>query len=475
MTAGWDEGLIDEPLPPQNGQVVNPYIPGILDLRWDDPALLAGNSVFTVVGVNIYRSDASDRGPYYRLNSVPVGGGFYRDLTTIEMVRREVISWETGWVSKGDAPNDRRWVLRTERPIVKSTFQAPHNQATPANAPSDVTVYVDNVEVPVDSVFGPTGEITLVNVGSVDVARQRIDAPLLPTETSTVEVTYYASRNIVRSGLELQTYYRFSTVVIDLTTPSGYRETPLGRCPPAISGQTETMDYIWREAVRRNQWILQQGGERAKVFIRRTAGIPCSHGLDPQTIEFGGQPSQRCLTCFGTGFVGGFDGPFDIIMAPDDAERKVAQSGWGRSRQHSQEVWMGPSPVVTMRDFIVKQTNERYSIGPVRRPTNRGVFLQQHFTLGSLDEADIRYAVPIDGVEKLTWPQTRSTVVQAPTFAADGMAQSPEQKAINGQAPDADPWPVGPTAEAPMGTDDGSSSPDTEQRGRTPVWANINR
>ena len=901
MPEGWDPGPSDQPLPPQNGQVVNPFVKGILDIRWDDPALLAGNSLYTVVGVNVYRSDASDRGPYFRLNSIPVGGGFYRDLTDMIPIHREVIPWDSGWVSRGDAPNVRRWTLRTSKPIVKAVFQPPYSRATPANSPADVTVYVNNVIVPVEAVFGPTGDVTLVNTGDIDVARQRIDAPTLPTETSTVEVSYFAAQNVVRAGLELQTYYRLTTVVIDPTTPSGYRESGLGYCPPIISGQTEALDYIWREAVRRNQWIVQQGGERAKVFIRRTAGVPCSHGMDPRTIEFGGQPSIRChicfvpgtlvrtetgyrpiekvkvgdrvlssdglyhnvtkvfetpyegdlvsltstvstvpilvtpehpfktlrgahkrkggcgpkcdrfiergdgnawrgsvtllpsgrwwarvqigesrgkgrkalgtfttreeaqraiaeyqqnshepghilvwedavnlrakdwlvgkapveeqdlqivsipadvqkntslgtvrlgpssftvdedflwmvglylaegssgsrticfslhadetvfqerlmryfsflgynpsirvddrsegsgavvsvnsttlaewfpvwlgrgcankhipeelmklpvaktwaliqgihdgdgsksnreitqtseilalqlaellhrvgeqplirqqrsniltskgnvrklaycvswaesttprinrkgrwafgrellarirkvgrqaysglvynlevegdhtyvvqgvLThnCFGTGFVGGYDGPFDVLIAPDDAERKISQTMTGRRREHSQEVWMGPSPVVTMRDFIVKQTNERYAIGPVRRPTNRGVYLQQHFQTGALDEADIRYAVPIDGVEKYAWPQNRWAIVQTPTSFVDGYPPTPQQRQINGLTPTADPWPLNPTAEAPMGTSNGSSPPELEKRGRTTVWSNINR
>jgi hypothetical protein len=475
MPEGWDPTSTDRPLPPQNGQAVSPFITGILDIRWDDPALLAGNSIYTVVGVNVYRSDASDRGPYFRLNALPVGGGFYRDLTDMVPVHREVIPWDTGWIFRGDAPNLRRWTLRTSQPIVKAVFQPPYSRATPANSPSDVTVYINGILVPVESVFGPTGEVTLVNLGDIDVARQKIDNPVLPTETSTVEVSYFAAQNIVRSGLELHSYYRLTTVVIDPTTPSGYRESGLGYCPPIISKQTEALDYIWREAVRRNQWIVQQGGERAKIFIRRTAGIPCTHGMDPRTIEFGGQPSIRCQICFGTGFVGGYDGPFDVLIAPDDAERKITQTMTGRRREHTQDVWIGPSPVVTMRDFIVKQTNERYSIGPVRRPTNRGVYLQQHFMIGSLDEADIRYAVPIDGVEKYAWPQNRWSIVQTPTSFVDGYPPTPQQRQINGLTPTADPWPLGPTAEAPMGTSNGSSPPELEQRGRTTVWSNISR
>ena len=67
MAAGWDPQAADFPLPPQNGIVVTPFQKGVHDLRWDNPGLLAGNSPYTIVGVNIYRSDASSRGPFHRL------------------------------------------------------------------------------------------------------------------------------------------------------------------------------------------------------------------------------------------------------------------------------------------------------------------------------------------------------------------------------------------------------------------------
>jgi len=102
VVAGWDPSPSDQPLPPQNGSVFSAFMPGVLDLRWDDPSILGGNAGFTVVGVNIYRSDTSDRGPFYRINEFPVGGTFYRDQTTNVQVT-ETVSW-ADWTYKGVQP-----------------------------------------------------------------------------------------------------------------------------------------------------------------------------------------------------------------------------------------------------------------------------------------------------------------------------------------------------------------------------------
>ena len=463
MSHGWAPGPTDQPLPPQNGQVISPFLRGMLDIRWDDPAILARNAAWTVVGVNVYRSDGTDRGPYHRLNALPLGGTFYRDVTDLTKVTKEVVNWNTSWISKGDNPNNRQWSFRTKNSITKRVLGTNSNQSVEmANAPTDVTVYIDGVEVPVDDVFGSSGEVTLVNTGTYDLVTEKNTAAVLPSATSSVTVTYWTARNHVRSGLETNLFYRLTTVVIDTTTPSGYRETALGYCPPLTVTAVESMDYIWAEAVRRNHWILQQGGERVKVFVRKQSGVPCSCKMDDRTRQYNKQPSSRCVRCYGSGFLGGYEGPYDIIVAPDDAERRIAQTQFGRRKEHTYEVWTGPSPLMTQRDFLVKQTNERYSVGAVRRPTNRGNLLQQHFNIGYIDEQDIRYQVPVDGPDITAWPETRY-----------GRPYYPPQP-VDGALPDTEPHPVSTDTQVPMETEKDSVPDERQRRGRSPVWENQN-
>jgi len=466
--SGWGPSPGDQPLPPQNGSVQSPYIAGVLDLNWDNPSLLAKNAAYTVVGVNVYRSDVSDRGPFYRINEFPVGGTFYRDWTQNVQIT-ETVTW-ADWKYKGDGPNTRKYSFATKQcPVVKQVPEPPYDEPTHANAVTDVTLTIDGVEVPPNSVFGPTGEIVLINQGYFDVVTEKNVAAILPTENSVVEVSYWVNTNHLRSSLDTSLFYRLTTVVLDSETPSGYKETELDWCKPILSSAVESMDYIWREAVRRNAWILQQGGERVKVFIRRTTGISCNCGLNPRTKEYLGQHSQRCDVCYGTGFVGGYEGPYEVIIAPDDFERRISQGMTGRHKEHSGEVFMGPSPVVTQRDFVVKQTNERYSIGPARRPTNRGNMLQQHFNIAYLDEQDIRYKVPLDGTGEFLRPQTRYGFRQYPSMPVDGELNFPEST-----APDQAAYPEGPDSQTPMQTDKQPWAEGTQQRGRTPVWENQN-
>lgn len=446
------------PVAPLNPQVVHAYFKGVLDLRWDPPAIIAKNTPFDVVGVNIYRSDTSERGPYMRLNAEPVGGTFYRDFTDNALVQDEVVEWETAWTARGEQANSRNWVFHTiNRPVVKQKPGLVY-----ANSVFDVMVKINGVDVPVHSVFGPTGEITLSNVRGFDFVRQAWLEPILPTEQSEVVVTYRWNRNFVRTNLDGKVWYRITTVARDEASESGYRETPLEFAEPVTFRSVEPLNYIWREAMRRNNWILEQGGERIKFFIRKTTGCRCFCGRDPRVIENSQQALGTCLVCFGTGYIGGYEGPYDGIVAPDDADRAVRQEQQGRNTDHLQDVWTGPSPLLTQRDFIVKQTGERYSIGPVRRPSERGNIMQQHFQMRYRNETDVIYMVSMYDTTELCWPETRGrpAVTQGNAWMEEG--------------PPTGMWPVGAEyQQTPMQTEKDNIPNEREQRGRTPTWANI--
>jgi hypothetical protein len=456
---GWEAGPNDCPAPPINVEVVSPLFTGTLDVRWDNPAILAKNGKFDIVGVNVYRSDTSERGPYVRLNAMPVGGTFYRDFTDNAFADNEVVDWETSWLSRGEQANNARWTFRVQHyPMVKKS-----GQSIAADSPMDVQLIIDGQTVPVQAVFGPTGEVTLINVRGYNFTTERWIEPVLPTGPETaVSISYNWNKNTVKTNLDSKIWYRVTTVARDPSSPTGFRETPLDFAEPATFRAVERLDYIWREAIRRNNWVLEQGGERVKVFVKKTSGEQCFCGRDPRTIEYDQQPDSRCEICFGTGFCGGYEGPYDMIVAPDDAERAVRQTPNGRYLEHVQDVWTGPSPLLTQRDFVVKQTGERYSIGPVRKPSNRGNIMQQHFQIKYLDEKDIRYKIPLFDTTELCWPECRGrpAVMQGGAWATE--------------YPPTGPYPEGADyQQTPMQTEKDNVPDEREQRGRTPVYENI--
>jgi len=385
------------PVPPLNLFLTSGYQAGVYDLCWDDPASMANNSRFSIVGVNLYRSFDSEFGPFERITDLPVGSVFWRDQTLNAIEVGELVE-DSKWVVRGSESAgvfNRRYIFQTVRcPLVRAG-----SQNVLADNATDVVVTINGEVAPVLFVDGESGEIEVDLTAYPNVATQLLDPVTLPEAGSGVEVrvTYRYNQNFVKTDLMQRVFYRVTTVGIPVfkpieeCSPQDLVETPLERAAATSNYEIEKLDWIWTESVRRNRWILDQGGERVKVLLRKHVGQPC-----PCVVASHGQALNDCTLCFGTRILGGYEGPYDIVIAPDDAERRITQSMNGRTVEHTYEVWTGPSPLLSQRDLIVKVNGDRYSIGPVRMPTNRGMVLQQHFNIGHLDEKDIRYSVPID-------------------------------------------------------------------------------
>lgn len=428
------------PAPPLNLFMTSGYEPGVIDLAWDDPSYLSWNSRFCLCGINIYRSFDSEFGPYHRLTDVPIGATFWRDRTDV-VVEEERIGSDQ-WILRGDETADmylHRYTFRTlYNPIVKSG-----SQGVWADNFRDVQVWIDDQEASIWRVDGYSGEIEINPFRYPNVELQSLDPSVVPSDVSDVVAVYRRVRNLVQTDLAQRIFYRVTTVGVPITKPietaqpQDFVETPLERAAFTSNAEIEKQDWIWREAVRRNRWILSQGGERVRVFVRKRAGIPCDCVNRPSSH----QPMSDCIKCYGTGFLGGYEGPYSLVIAPDDAERRIIQRDVGRSVEHTYEVWTGPSPLLSQRDFLVKINGDRYSIGAVRMPTNRGMVLQQHFSIGHLDEKDIRHKVPMD------------------TSRRDIVTETDE---------------VIPPEHQPAEITDKPGIPDErERRGRTATWENI--
>ena len=443
------------PAPPMNLDVLYAFDANLnaFDLRWDDPSQMTAHNNWTILGVNIYRSTDSEFGPFYRINDEPIGATFYRDETTNEEVVDEDVS-DRFLSFGGDDDESGRYIFRTKNyPIVRSD-----SEAVPSESPEDVVVKVDGVTVKPVAVHGETGEVQLRTTKHRDPATNELRDPVIPKPDSTVTCSYHYNVSQVKNELHHQVFYRITTVGYrdwDGVDADGdpieaeLRETPLEWTKAKTVNHLENMDYIWREAIRRNSWILDQGGERVYVFLRKWTGERCFTCWEQDY----NQPRNDCDECYGTGIRDGYEGPYEVIVAPPDVERRINLEEHGFFIEESYEVWTGPSPMLSQRDFMVKQNNDRYSIGPVRMPTNRGNVLQQHFTVNHLDENDIRYDVPLN-IGTLDYPQTRTSDWQDDVHR-------------EGENP--------PPVNNPQITDHEDVPDEIDQRGRTPTYDNINK
>jgi hypothetical protein len=429
------------PLAPREVQVTASFLVGSLDVRWENPNSISENQALDVVGVNIYRSYDDELGNYTKINAVPLGALFYRDSTELVYQENEPVTW----LSRGSNPR-KEWVFQVAHvPIIK-----PSSQAEISYKPVDIVFKISGTPVRVKQVVGHTGEVFLFTTGWWDHSAQNIIEATLPSLEDVTTCSYYWNKGLIVGHPNRRIFYRVTSVLEDDT------ETPLSETLPHSVEEVEKLDYIWREAVRRNAWILDQGGERVLVFLRRWLGSKCScYDYDME------QAKATCEICYGTGVVGGYDGPYSLIISPSDADRKRKWAPQGFIPEKAEEVWTGPSPVLTHWDFIVKQNGERCSIGSVRIPMVRGARLQQHIQIGLLQDHDVRYKVPINGSDQVV------------PIADTGYTQSIGSEEEPVGPPPGSPLPEDLTDASPVITENPDIPEGKRKKGRTVTFDNL--
>lgn len=382
---------LTRPLAPRNLMVTSPYQVGKTDIRWDNPKLIPQNNDLYILGVNVYRSLESPYGPYEKITENPVEVLYYRDETKEVTVTEDA----TPTLRYYNEP-DKRWNIYSQRrPIVQ-----PGKNGKISDRIDDVIVEIDDgdgtyVTVPAFTVSGPTGEVTLISGPTYNYSVNQVIPPRLPhPPLGRVRLTYTYLGNQVLSRLNQRIYYKATTVAVDPNDNTKRIESPIEEVEWRSTFDIEEIDYVMKEMIRRNRWLLEQAGERVKVFTRKWMGEKCSDYEDSH-----GQSHQDCDTCFGTSYVNGYSGPYDIIIAPPESEKSIELLDMGLHIRYAFETWTGPFPLLNERDVIVRQNNERYIVGPVNPQGFRGTILQQHFTIEYIDEKDIRYKIGITGGE----------------------------------------------------------------------------
>jgi hypothetical protein len=337
------------PAPPLNLFMTSGYERGVIDLTWDNPTDLALNSRFRILGVNLYRSFDSDFGPFQRVTDLLVGSRFWRDRTDNELVVEEDVTGQFVLFGECAAVGDRgpRYVFKTRNyPIVKEG-----SQQINADTGDDIRVYIDGQEARVLNVWGSTGEVEIDPFVYVNVATQSWDPSLIPAgggvpaqmgpevggvpgggngqPTSTVTCTYRYTRQLIRTDLFQRIHYRATCVGIpidkDLSVcqPQDLVETPIEHATATHTMEIEKLDWIWREAIRRNRWILEQGGERVKVFLRKNVGLLCPCIPD----DYHHQPINDDPTCFVPGTLVSTELGWRPIEEIKEGERVLSADG----------------------------------------------------------------------------------------------------------------------------------------------------
>ena len=281
----------------------------------------------------------------------------------------------------------KEYCIQTSRfPIVDSS-----GTNKPTDKIEEINVTINGQKAYIKQLMGIEGTIFLETDRAYDEIKKQWFTPPVPDEYSTVLVSYKVKFHTTNVHLRKNYFYKISCLTIEDETDLDLIESEYLK--------PEKLNYIWEEAIRRNAWIRDQGGERVLLFIKMRAGEVCSCVLRDVKQRTHVKPDKDCPICYGSGFVGGFFGPVPVIIAPLTAENKISQTERGMKLDLQVETWIGNFPLVTQRDMIVRRNGDRMLIGPVTSVEVHGTLTQQHFTIENIDPKDVRYQFPIQPLQ----------------------------------------------------------------------------
>lgn len=368
--------------------VLNSSYVGSRDLWWvDDPE--------ATKGYNIYRA-YDHPSNWKKLNNFLWRGHFWRDQAALEEV--EYIVKDVDWVERGELG---RWGFKL--PDIPYS-DVVHFRPKVATSPDDVkvsTVDIDNnivdlrpvsvialdqtVWLPADNSLAQGGAVSdTAQVSSGNVSQANYAAVV------EVRVKFKRLANFV--DIYTSMARQFYTVV-GVGEHGELHKPGADRSKIVNTQEVDNLTWEFAEMVNRNQWIFEQTGEPAYIMFRRTRGEPCGC-IRPEAGL--GTPRHGCPSCYETGVVGGYYGPYDLLYIPPDTAlvREIDEGGGIKTSRESRS-FLTNTPIVQDGDLLIRRNGERLVIHGVTYKNPRGVLLQQDFGVELLKEGDTRYLIPI--------------------------------------------------------------------------------
>lgn len=207
----------------------------------------------------------------------------------------------------------------------------------------------------------------------------------------------------VGDGTDLTVLYDDDNRVFSKLPHSVYRvrletDTVISYSEPAnITGNWNRHDYlIAREVVRREYVAMQRyTGTRGFYLARKVWGEICSACADYNTQE---PTNSHCETCFGTGFVGGYNNA-DVFYLVEDRTggREERQDSVGVVTNKTQTARAIAYPYITSKDiWISAESDKRWSIeGQNELVAMRGIPIVYGLQLRLIEPGNIIYSVPV--------------------------------------------------------------------------------
>ncbi len=250
---------------------------------------------------------------------------------------------------------------------------------------------------------------------SVEPARVLITWELAPTLQDVSKLTFHIFRGMSPSELKqitaapirggtLYEYVDYSVNLHDLDKDYAYEVRAYADSGAVVSKhQTSTMDdldmvglHIVEENMFLHRWVQ---GTPLFIFKKRKDGGNCDECWDTVLKRV---TKSSCLTCFGTGRVGGFYPPMEAWGTIDPNPKNDQVADWGRAEPNQTMLHFTNYPLLDEGDVVFEVGNAQlWRITSVQFPEKNRVVLLQMAALSAVHISDVEYKLQPSDDRKL--------------------------------------------------------------------------
>lgn len=157
--------------------------------------------------------------------------------------------------------------------------------------------------------------------------------------------------------------------------------------------QEGRISLLAQEMVRLERVLFEEFiGVRCWIFPRRTFGQHCPNCFD---VVLDKVIDEQCVTCWGTGYSGGYHYPvsFWAQIDPPEITDQVFTEDHRRTLQY--QLRCGPTPAIRPLDLVIDYQNRRYRVVSVSGTSRLGVSIRQEVRLVQIQRGSIEDKIPL--------------------------------------------------------------------------------
>jgi hypothetical protein len=158
------------------------------------------------------------------------------------------------------------------------------------------------------------------------------------------------------------------------------------------TAQLAEPDLIALEIMRQEDVLFREyAGRRCWLFPVKTFGPKC---ICYDRVK-GKRTRSNCVTCFDTGYLGGYMSPIECFVQIDPSANANQKTPLGEQQTNNTSARLISFPPIRPDDILVEAENRRWKVVTVAMTTRLRAVVHQELTIHEIPRGDVEYKIPI--------------------------------------------------------------------------------